>query len=670
MLKRIRGGPASWWLDSLAAFILAAVLIWPLFKLKYADNWASIEATFIADARFLSEHWPHPQWQPLWYTGTRFDYIYPPALRYGTAGLMKLYPKLTAARAYHLYTAFFYCLGMAGVYLLARRGSGSRGFALFAAAAVATLSPSFLFLPDIRRDALAGWSEPHRLSALVRYGEGPHITAVAWIGFMLAFSMAALATGRKRYVALAAISAALVVSNNFYGGTALVFFFPVLVWAYWITHQDVRVFFRAAAITVLAYGLTAFWLVPSYLRVTYENLRFVSERGNRWSFWVTLVLLIVYLKLTERRAKGRKELVYPVFLAGALLFFTLNVIGNYYLQYRIIGEPLRMVPELDLVIILVLAELFRRIWTGETNLRLGARPRQVVAAALAAVCLAGGVRYIRHAWKPYVPYPNYQERVEYRVTEWLSKNMPDSRFFATGSLRFWFNAWFDLAQGGGGSEQGLLNPVVQPLAWRIMGEPNPEDGIAWMMCMGIDAVIVHDKESEEIYHDIQHPRKFDGLLAVVFDDGKGNRVYKAPRRYPGLARVVDAAKLDALPVPPEEAPLDHLKQLAEVLEKGPDSPATTRWDGTDRMRIKARLAEGQTLFVQVAHDLPWHAYSNGRPLVVRRSQLNLMRIDAPPGEHEIDLVFELPVQNIVGRVLTAATGILILLLIVKRERTA
>src|SRR6266404_2934332 len=112
-------------LDFVLVFLLAAALIWPLFKIKYADKWASIESTFIADARFLKEHWPHPQWQPLWYGGTRFDYVYPPALRYGTAALAKFYP-MTEARAYHLYTAFFYCLGIAGVYLFVRVACGSR----------------------------------------------------------------------------------------------------------------------------------------------------------------------------------------------------------------------------------------------------------------------------------------------------------------------------------------------------------------------------------------------------------------------------------------------------------------------------------------------------------------------------------------------------------------
>jgi len=45
--------------------------------------------------------------QPLWYAGTRFDYIYPPALRYGTAAILQG-RRLLAGQAYHFYVAFFY----------------------------------------------------------------------------------------------------------------------------------------------------------------------------------------------------------------------------------------------------------------------------------------------------------------------------------------------------------------------------------------------------------------------------------------------------------------------------------------------------------------------------------------------------------------------------------
>jgi len=137
-------------LDASLIFCLTAALIWPLFKTKYLASWGSIDSTFIADARFLIENWPHPLWQPLWYCGTRFDYVYPPALRYGSAALAK-YFHLLPARGYHLYTAILYCLGIAGVYLLIRIGSRSRAGAWLGATAVAFLSPSYLFLFEVRR---------------------------------------------------------------------------------------------------------------------------------------------------------------------------------------------------------------------------------------------------------------------------------------------------------------------------------------------------------------------------------------------------------------------------------------------------------------------------------------------------------------------------------------
>ena len=139
-------------LDSCLLFALTAILVGPFFKARYTDKWSSIESTFISDARFLAAHWPHPQWQPLWYTGTRFDYIYPPALRYGTAALSK-YIGYWPVKAYHFYTIFFYCVGIAGVYLLIRAGGRTRGAAWLGAAATALMSPSFLLMKDMRVDS-------------------------------------------------------------------------------------------------------------------------------------------------------------------------------------------------------------------------------------------------------------------------------------------------------------------------------------------------------------------------------------------------------------------------------------------------------------------------------------------------------------------------------------
>jgi hypothetical protein len=49
--------------DFLIVFLFVALLIRPLFRVKYMELWGSIESTFISDARFLRDNWPHPNWQ-------------------------------------------------------------------------------------------------------------------------------------------------------------------------------------------------------------------------------------------------------------------------------------------------------------------------------------------------------------------------------------------------------------------------------------------------------------------------------------------------------------------------------------------------------------------------------------------------------------------------------
>ena len=185
----------TWIIDGLAICILTSILIWPLFKIVYLDRFASIESTFISDGRMLLENMPHRNWQPLWYCGTRADYVYPPGLRYGTAILTKLL-HTSPPRAYHIYIAIFYVLGILGVYILVRIGNGSRLFAWLAAVATALVSPSFLFLAEYRLDSL--FLAPQRLHALITYGEGPHMTALALLPIALAACLVALREGRPR----------------------------------------------------------------------------------------------------------------------------------------------------------------------------------------------------------------------------------------------------------------------------------------------------------------------------------------------------------------------------------------------------------------------------------------------------------------------------------------
>jgi hypothetical protein len=649
-------------LDFLLVFLYAAMLVKPYFKARYEDKWGSIESTFISDARFLAAHWPHPQWQPLWYGGTRFDYIYPPALRYGAAAISRL-TGLWPVQAYHFYAALFYALGIAGVYLLMRVGTKSRACAWLGAVATSLMSPMFLFISRYREDA---WQlQPQRLGVLVKYGEGPHMSALALIPIALAFTWLALEKRRPWAIAAAALFSAGVAANNFYGASALAVFYPTLVWSFWITRQEKRIVAPAVAIPLLAYGLTAFWLVPSYFRVTAENMKYVSEHGTTWSIWLAVAAAVAYAVSTDRFARARRDATWAVFVAGCVVFFSVNVLGNFYFNFRVSGEPLRLRPELDMIYIMAIVLVLRWMWD-----RPGIALRGVaIVIVLAAFWTTKG--YIHHAWQVFPTWPDYQSRVEYRVTGWLWKNMPDARTYPTGSVRFWYDAWHDLPQLGGGSEQGLLNGVVEAAQWETNLGIKPEPAILWMQCLGVDAIYVSDQRSQEMFKDFQHPRKLSGVLPVIYDDQQGNLLYKVPRRYAARARVVDRRKLNELKPPRFNDDVEYLGAYADVIEKGPDAPPSVERNGTDAMLVRAKVDAGQSIVVQESYDPAWQAWAGGTQLPVRKDAMGFMVVDAPPGDGQIRLQFVTPLENQVGRMVTLLTLLILVGLIAwsaRRER--
>jgi hypothetical protein len=671
-------------LDGFLLLVFTAVLVGPYFKVKFTDKWGSIESTFISDARYLAAHWPHPQWQPLWYMGTRFDYIYPPALRYGTAAISKL-TGFWPVKAYHFYTIFFYCVGIAGVYLLIRAGARSRGAAWLGAAATALMSPSFLFLKYMRIDS--GPLVPVRLGVLIRYGEGPHMTALALIPIALAFTWRALEKRRPGSVALAAIFCAAVVSNNFYGATALTMFYAVVLWSFWVTRRDLRMARAAIAIPALAYGLTAFWLVPSYFRITVHNMQYVSEPPNAWSFGVAGLVAAAFAFASYRWARNRPERTWAVFVAGCVVFFSIDVLGNYYFNFRVAGEPGRLIPELDMVLILGVLAVLEWLWRRPVGaervvaviVEVRGRPytiasvrhvAQVVAAIVVVAAFATTIGYIRHSREVSVPWPNYTTRVEYRITDWLWKNMPDARVSPSGSVRFWFDAWHDLAQLGGGSEQGILNTMAQESQWEITGGSTSQPAILWLQALGVDVMYVPGPNSEDAYKkDVQHPERFAGVTPLLYEDGQGNALYRIPRRYSARARVVEAARLGARRPPRFTYDEEYLRAYVDVVENGPNSPVTLERQGTDAMLLRASLSTGQVILVQESYDPAWQAWSNSQRLPIHADAMGFMVVEAPPGEHQIRLAFVMPAENRVGWALTATSLLLLAALAAQAIRT-
>lgn len=639
--------------DTAVLAVLVTALIWPLFLLTYLDNWRSIESTFIADARMLNENLPHPGWQPLWYCGTRFDYIYPPALPYGTA-LISKWGSVSAARAYHLLTAAFYVLGIVAVYWLVRTGSKSRLAALLCSAATALLSPSFLLMANLRHDS-AHWV-PQRLHVLMADGEGPHISALSVLTAALAISWLALEKWRPAMLALAGGLCALTVALNFYGAAALAIFFPILAWSLWAGERDWRIWLRAGGIAALAYGLSAFWLTPSYLGITMTNLKWVSQPGNSWSRITLLGVAALFCAATLRIGKGKPERAWAIFIAGSAIMFSLLVLGLRYFGLRVLGESHRLAPEMDLSLILAGAEVIRRSWIN---------PRYRIAAGLITlIAFSFGARYVRHAYFPFPEAGPLENRYEYQIAKWVHDHLPGERVLSSGTVRFWFDAWFNNAQADGGSSQGTLNQNVPVAVWQILQGDRGDLGILWLQAMGADAVVVPGKASLEGYHDYRAPEKFSGVAAVLYDDQQGTVIYRVPRRFTGIGRVVDKGRILSVGAIQGGDDAATLSKYVAVVESSGQTRTQVTWQGFDEARIVAHTANGQSILLQETYDSAWRAYENGRRLnIATEPTMGFMLIDVSPGDHAIQMRFETPPENRAGQGLFAITAVAMLTLV-------
>lgn len=619
-------------------------MIWPIFKTKYYENWMTIDSTFIADGRFLSENLPHPGWQPLWYGGTRFDYVYPPAIRYGTAVIAKL-AGFVPAKAYHVYTALFYTLGIAFVYFLARIGSCSRLYGWVTALSAAIVSPAFLFMAHIRADVYPAF--PQRLSVLVRYGEGPHMTAFAVLPLALALAWKGLRTGNTRWLVGSAIACAAVVSNNFYGATSLAIWFPILCWSIFTETRDWKLWLRAAAIAVLAYGLCALWLSPSFLRITSRNLAIVSQKGSLWSLQLAFAVAAIYVAATWLLAR-RGARPWTIFVLGVATFCSLNTLGQYYFNFRVAGEPERLIPELDLALILLCGLGLLKLWQHFP----GRLPRTAVAAVALGAITYPGAYYLANPWRHLQRTAEYKQRLEYQIADWVATHRPNTRSQVTGTVRFWWNVWSNNAQIGGGSEQGITNIKVMDMFWRLVLGEDAKTDILWLKSFGVDNLVVNDKTSKLPLCDFEHPLKFKGALPVLWEDQQGNWIYDVPRKDRSLARVVDGSAYSKSRFPTWPDDIEALQQYVDTLEDPASPSAQTSWMRPDTLAIRATTTDGQALAIQVAYDPSWHAREGDREYRVSEDAYGQVRIDLPPGEHQFALHFDTPLENEIGRGIT------------------
>lgn len=604
-------------------FLVNAYVVHELFLTEYTAQMGSIEASFISIARYIMDNWRDLTWFPLWYGGIPYQNTYQPLLHVTVAAVAKLSGS-SPALGYHAVTSFIYCLGPVTLFWLAWKLSRSRVYSFLAALLYSLFSPSAVLISAVRSD-MGSVFRPRRLQALVQWGEGPHLTSMALLPVAVVCLHNALEKRSPVHYLLAALSMAAVALTNWLGAFAL----AMAIIAYLLARaprSNWKTWAIAAAIGIYAYAIASPWLPPSLVATIRTNAQHTGGDYGMTIHHLKYAALILAALVLIEAAFARWKLPEVLRFALVFCFFmaSLSLVWEWF-GVAIMPEAKRYHLEMEMALSLAAAFALRPLLDPLSGWR-----RALIAAALLLFAALQVKTY--HAHAEYYGRPlDIRTTLEYQAAQWLDQNMQGRRVYVPGTVSYWLNAFTNVAQFGGGWDQGLVNPHGAAVFYQLYsGEGTDQEGevgAAWLRAFGVHAVMTGGPNSRETYKPFRNARKFDGIFKEVWRDGD-DAIYEIPTRSASLAHVIRPEDLPARK-PAGGLDIEPLGPYLAALEN-PDLPqAEFRWRSRHEAVITADMRKGQLLSVQITYHPGWRATVGGQPR--RLYADNLGQIAVEPG---------------------------------------
>ncbi len=629
-------------------FALQAWAIAPLFTGEFTQFRGSIEATFIANARFITERFPDLSWYPYWYLGFPFELFYTPLLPAAVALVGKIGGDIP--QAYRLVAATGYALGLPALYLAARELTGSRRAALLGAGAFLLLPSLTYAFPPIRTDGsgLSGTfvPPPWRLVALVEYGEGPHVLSLSIALLGVAATLRYLRARSAFRLAVAVVALVAVALTNLIGALGVAIFIFGIALANGPAASFTGKWQGLAKLGVLTVLFSLGWYSLGFMRAFSQ-----PGGGDTASFYLALplvalaaVIAVAALPL-KRLPPGMDVALLWLFLFGAIL------VPKQLFGIGIAPQPIRYSLELDaafaIAIGIVLATLIERV----TSWRLARGALGAVAVLALVVVGAPAWLGVQARLAPDASWRDWSER---RVALWLAGNLrPGERAFLSGDHAFWLNVFADVPQVRGGQDFSAVDPWPAHAAFQISSGPDAAISKIWLQALAVRYLVVTTPSSSEIFHDFTNPAKFDGMFPVVFDE-RGVRIYEVPPA--GDPRAVVVSSASDLQAPTNGIDRPALESYLSAVAQG--TAPITAVSGIGHWRVETQAAGD--LIVREAYDSGWQASVDGKGVAVVPDTLGMLRLTLPAGSHAVVLDRRVHLDFLAGLGIAALTGLVLL----------
>ena len=241
-----------------------------------------------------------------------------------------------------------------------------------------------------------------------------------------------------------------------------------------------------------------------------------------------------------------------------------------------------------------------------TGVQTCALPIAVVLTLALAVQTRHAIRYGRAQ----IRSTDVTQSAMYKETRWMDANLRGARVMVGGSYSFYFNDFSDTPQLHGGQDPMLPNFMLRIAVFTIYsgmnaGARDGETATLWLKALGAHAVSVPGPHSDEVYKPFADPRKFEGLLPVLWREGD-DTVYGVPARSDSLAHVMAAGDLVRDP-PVNGLDTAQLEKYVAALDAPAYPEAKWRWTSRHSAVIDATVAPGQVISTQVTYTPGWRA---------------------------------------------------------------
>jgi hypothetical protein len=526
---------------------------------------------------------------------------------------------------------------------------------LTASLAFSLWSPAELLIPVLRVNSDGHWGAL-RLFNLIHYAEDPHNVALSLLPVALLFLRRAMANRTPLNLAGAIASSAAVVLTNAFGAADLA-----------IGGLCIALALRRGLRTLFLTGFAvALWISP-WLPPSLIHLILQDQWGARGFLHTTLrsYLTVAAVAATFLGLWALSRWLRSPIDRFAILFafwMCLIPLGYFFLDLTIVPQGSRYQLELELAVCLVFGCLCAHLpW------------RTVVVAVLGVILLAAGIRQavlFRHYARGLIQPVDIAQTIEYKTMMWLDRNLPGQRALVSGDTEYLYNIFSNNPQLSAGHEPTAPNWMQRVAVYTIYtginaGDRDAEYSVFWLKAFGNQAVTVPGPKSREFYHPIVHPRKFDGVLPVLWHD-EDDTIFAVPQRSRSLAHVVPREAI-ATRSPMHGLDIDPVRAYVAALDDASLPLADLVWQSPSHGVIRAIMKPGQVLSVQVSYVPGWRARVQGREVPVHKDAIGLIVAEpACNGPCDVDLKFGPTREAWICRILSALVTLSLWLLILLR----